>query len=447
MLGKEKLFDKLNSIIKKIDAVDEVEIFYTGGVNSLFRLANTNIIQKSLETNGTVVIRVAKNNSIGKVVVNSLEDEEIKDAFSRAIELANQAKPNKFFKGFTQKSNLNKEININTALFIKEKIEHIGKIFKEAQTKDIKIAGKYNTITREMAYVNSHEVALYWPWNVCELKVFPIFNGKVSGYSWYYGRDFHEIDINQIINEAMHLPVSDNNPCEIPLGKYNVILGPAAVSEIMEWFIEISFNSKSFLDQESFLFGNLDRKLMGENVTIYDDSVNNAGIPMPFDCEGVIKKPVYFLKNGVAFNMVYNKKDALKVNMESTGHANSEIPYALPTNLFIKEGYHALEDMLKQVHNGIYITKLHYINGLLDVKKAKMTGLTREGAFLIENGKLTKPITTMRFTENMVEAFNRIKMISRERRSAPLFWMDQGCITVPYLLIEDFNFTGKQVLF
>ncbi|MCJ7498377.1 MAG: metallopeptidase TldD-related protein, partial [candidate division Zixibacteria bacterium] len=140
-----------------------------------------------------------------------------------------------------------------------------------------------------------------------------------------------------------------------------------------------------------------------------------------------------------------DSQTAYKDKVKSTGH--SLPPPAtdgpIPLNLFVKAGDSSLKKMIESLEKGLLVTRFHYINGYLDTKNALMTGMTRDGTFWIENGKVKQGVKNLRFTESMLKAFSNISQISRQRKIAIPWWGDVGVIVTPALLIRNFKFTGK----
>ncbi len=120
-----------------------------------------------------------------------------------------------------------------------------------------------------------------------------------------------------------------------------------------------------------------------------------------------------------------------------------EIDGPLPLHLAMAPGRGSVEQMIRSCRRGLLIPRFHYVNGLLNPREALMTGLTREGAFLIEDGKLAAPITTLRFTQNLLDAFSRVLSISKTRELVADPSQELGCALVPALHLAKFHFTGR----
>jgi len=209
----------------------------------------------------------------------------------------------------------------------------------------------------------------------------------------------------------------------------------------------LGFHGLAVQEGRSFFCNEFGQKMVHEKVTIYDDGLDPQGLPVPFDFEGVPKQKVIFFEAGVAKNVTYDSFTAGREGKESTGHGlippNTEGP--VPVNLFMQAGETHLEEMIRSVRRGIYVTRFHYTNAV-DPMKAVITGMTRDGTFWIEEGEIKNPIKNLRFTESILKALSRVKAISRERKlcsSGSVYGRRFITGTVaPAIQVDGFNFSG-----
>lgn len=246
-------------------------------------------------------------------------------------------------------------------------------------------------------------------------------------------------DIVSCFIKAQATSKAAQNPVEPPLGAMTVVLSPAAFGDLIG-FVTDMLNAKNVEDGVSFARGKLGEKVFGENLTIHDNVTNPDLLPLFFDVEGNPKQVLPLIENGVISAFAYDNKRAAKAGVESTGHGVVARWYsgAVPMNIVVEGGDVSLEDMIASTEKGIFINEFHYTN-FVSAQNLQVTGLTRNGAFLIENGKITKPIGTVRFTERLLDAFNNIVGISKERELVSGF----GAMLVPGAKIENFHFTSK----
>ncbi|MCL2287012.1 MAG: TldD/PmbA family protein [Firmicutes bacterium] len=246
-------------------------------------------------------------------------------------------------------------------------------------------------------------------------------------------------DVAGCFKKAMATAKAARNPVEPSLGAFTVVLSPIAFADLLG-FAARMLNAKSVQDGVSFARGKLGEKVFGENLTIRDDITNPELLPLPFDMEGNPRRVLSLVENGVVSAFVYDNKCAAKEGKETTGHALTVrfMSGAMPVNIAVDGGDKPFEEIIASTENGIFINEFHYTN-FVNARNLQVTGLTRNGTFLIENGKITKPVATVRFTESLLDAFNNITAISKERELVSGF----GAMLVPGVKIESFHFTSK----
>jgi predicted Zn-dependent protease len=446
MIGKEKIFQTLNSIIKKSEA-DQTEALFFGNESGLTRYANSTIHQNVSETNSKIYFRAIIDKKIGVASTNSFKRDDLKTALNNAMEIAKNQRENPFFTSLSEKSKFAKiktHFKKTASFTPAQRAFEIKKVFDLAAKLNLTVAGSFSTSESEVAVVNSLGVNCYQPLTASAINMV-IMSENSSGYADALYRDVSQIDVEKLAEIAIQKCLDSKNPKTLDPGEYDVVLEPTAVANLLEWMNYIGFGSKAFQEKTSFLADKIGEKIMGENITIYDDGNDESAVAFPFDFEGVPKKKVFLIQNGIAKGVVYDTMAANKDKVKSTGHAltpdSSE--GALCLNLFLKAGNSSLKKMIESVEKGLLITRFHYINGLLDTRNALMTGMTRDGTFWIENGKIKHGVKNLRFTESMLKAFSNVLQISRDRKIVNSWWEDLGCIVAPAMLIKDFKFTGK----
>lgn len=446
MIGKEKILETLDSILKKSKA-DQTEAVYLGGESGLTRFANSSIHQNVFEVNSRVYFRAALGKKIGVAATNSFTKNDLKKALSDAVEIAKNQRENPNFPGLPSKQ---KVLNPNTyfkktAEFTPlQRAEEVKKIFDQAKVHNLTAAGSFSTGEAEIAVVNTYGVVCYQPLTSSFINII-VMGDNSSGYADCLSRDVDDIKVDHLTQIAIQKCLDSKNPEGLEPGEYDVVLEPTAVASLLEWMNYIGFGSKPFQEGTSFLSNRIGQKIMGENVTIYDDGNDESAIAFPFDFEGVPKQKVTLVENGVAKGVVYDSISAHKDNVKSTGHALTpdSADGALAFNLFVQAGDSSLDKMIQSVERGLLITRFHYINGLLDTTNALLTGMTRDGTFWIENGKVKHGVKNLRFTESMLKAFSNATQISKDRKIVNSWWGDVGCVVAPAMLMKNFKFTGK----
>jgi len=399
------------------------------------------------EREAITYIKVALGARLGVASTNSLDIKKLKAALEKACYIAKHSPKHPGFKEFpsSEKQPDIKTHHKATANFsVENKLALLQKIFTAHKKHKMNPAGSFTIGEEETAVVSSAGIKKYQPSTFAGLKLISTKNAA-SGFASWISRDIGELDADKLTETSIQKCAANKNPRPVALGKYDCILEPQAVADILGWLSYIGFGAKAFCERTSFLSGRIGEKIMSEDLTIYDDGYDTRGFAIPFDCEGVNKQKTAFIDKGIAGKPVFDSEYAYMNEGKSTGHAldpDSTIG-PLPLNLAIEPGASSLEEMTGSLKRGILITRFHYISGLLNTRQAVMTGMTRDGAFKIENGKIKHAVPNMRFTQSILEAFSKIAAISKERILAGDLPGDELPCLVPALLIKDFTFTGK----
>ena len=446
MIGKDKILNLLNSVIQKSKA-DLTEAVYIGGESGLTRFANSTIHQNVSERNSRVYFRVALGKKIGVASTNSFIQEDLEKSLSYALEIAKNQRENPDFPGLPSKSDyprLNTYFEKTAKFSPTQRAQGVKKIIDQTKASNLTASGSFSTGYTEIAVVNSQGVAAYQPLTSTYLNLV-VTGDDSAGYSDQLTRNVDDLKIDQLAQIAIKKCVDSKAPKSLEPGEYTVILEPSAVAALIEWMNYIGYGSKSFQEGTSFMANRIGQKIMGDNVTMYDNGPDESAIAFPFDFQGVPKQKVMLVEKGIAKGVVYDSISAHKEGKKSTGHSLTpdSSDGGLALNLFIEGGDSSLDKMIKSAEKAILITRFHYINGYLDTNNALLTGMTRDGTFWVEDGKVQHGIKNLRFTESMLKAFSNVRQISKERKIVNSWWGDVGCIVAPAMMIDNFKFTGK----
>lgn len=451
MIGKEAAFDLLRRVVGESSA-DQTEILLLTEDSSLTRFAQSTIHQHVAERNGTAIIRVVSGKRIAVVTTNMVKPSQLKASLEKAVSLSRSQQPNEEFQSLPEPKpipGVDTFCKTIEGLTPEKKVKVIKRLVSLAKARGFKASGAFSNGRVELAVVNSLGVEVYQLYSDLFFHLI-VGNGKSSGYASFVSRDPEELNVETLAEEAIR-KASGGEPIQIKPGEYEVVLEPYAVSELLSFMGYLGFHALALQEGRSFFCGALNTKLVDEKVTIYDDGLDPKGLQVPFDFEGLPKQKVTFFDRGVARGVTYDSFTAGRERKESTGHAlippNTEGP--IPINLFMEGGDSSLEEMVKSVRKGIYVTRFHYTN-VVEPMKAVLTGMTRDGTFLIEEGELKNPIKNLRFTESILRALSRVSEISRERRLC-----SEGTVysrrfvtgtLAPAIKVDGFNFSGISAL-
>jgi predicted Zn-dependent protease len=262
-------------------------------------------------------------------------------------------------------------------------------------------------------------------------------DGTGSGWAGASDNDFRRIDPKVLAERAIEKARKSVNPVGVEPGRYTVVLEPTAVANLVQ-LIAGSLNARNADEGRSFFSkaggGNkIGDKVVDERVTLVSDPLDPRVPANTFGGDGMPNEKVTWIENGVVKNLAYDRFWA-----QRTGKA----PVNGAGNLSMAGGTSTIEEMIASTERGILVTRFWYIRGV-DPRTILFTGLTRDGTFLIENGKVTRPIKNLRYNESPIFMLNNLQMMGRpERVSASESGGPGQAIMVPPLKVRDFNFTS-----
>jgi len=327
-----------------------------------------------------------------------------------------------------------------TAAFSPEaRAKAVGVICRQAVDNGLIASGAFTTGAGELVVANSLGVFAYHATTSADISTV-IMSDDSSGYAEVTAWKVGEINTEAIGSEAVEKALQSRHPRDLPPGRYPVILEEYAVADVMNTLAYLGFGALSVQEGRSFMLDNFGKKIMSDAISIWDDGFDPTGLPLPFDFEGVPRQRVDLLKEGVAEAVVYDSYTAGKEGKASTGHGlpapNTFGP--IPGHIFMAPGEASKEEMLASMERGLWVTRFHYTRPV-HPKLAIVTGMTRDGTFLVEKGEIAYPIKNLRFTQSYIEALANVEAVSRETRLQQNWF---GGTRTPALKLAEFEFTG-----
>jgi PmbA protein len=425
---------------------DEADAVFTAVNQNISRFANSQLHQNMSEESAALTLRVIVNGAMGVATTTSFEADEIERTASVAREAARHSSP---IQGFSGLYSANEALpSLDTFDEATASIEPAGKaralraMFDRGPS--LQFAGAYATGSASVACGNSHEVRRYARMTFADATVIAI-GASGSGYATRRERRSRDVDIVALGDEAsLKATLASDRNEDLGPGAYDVILEPPALAEVFDWMNMIAFTGQSYEDGSSLFVGNLGKRVLGENFTLFDDSLSY--MPFPFDMEGLPKRAIALVENGIPRTPVLDKMWADRLGMAPTAHSwhLGSPEHGAAFHLAMAGGDSTREEMIASTKLGIWVTRFNYVNGLLEPKTALMTGTTRDGTFLIRDGQVVARLPNLRWTQSMVEAFSNIEALSRERLSVGTWYNMFGGTLSPVVKIRGWNFTGKQ---
>ena len=425
---------------------DEADAVFLSVDQNISRFANSQLHQNMSEESASLTLRVIVEGAMGVATTTAFDEDEIARTATVAREAARHSGAVQGFRGLYRDNEpvpvVDSFDEATATISALDKAQALRTMFDKGR--DVLFAGAYATAATSVACGNTHGVRRYARMTHADATVIAI-GDKGSGYATLRERQTAKVDMAALGDEAtLKATLAADNIEDLTPGAYDVILEPPALAEVFEWMNMIAFTGQSFEDGSSFFVGNLGKRILGENLTVIDDATSY--LPFPFDEEGLPKRPVTLIDAGIPRTPVLDKAWADRLGLTPTAHAwhLGSPEHGTAFHLTMSAGDSSREEMIASTSLGIWVTRFNYVNGLLEPKNALMTGTTRDGTFLIRDGKVAARLPNLRWTQSMVEAFSNIESLSRERRSIGTWYNMFGGTLAPVAKIRGWNFTGKQ---
>jgi predicted Zn-dependent protease len=447
----QTIFDKL----RKFSSAPDVEAIFSSNNYSLTRFANNTIHQNVAESNEVASIRIAFDGKTARATTNRLDDESLKRAVQSAEGIARveEPDPDRLALAKAEEGKIpnppQRWFEQTAAITPADRAEAVGKIVQVAKKNQLVTAGIYSSSQSAEAVVNSKGLNVFHRQTAAEVSITMLADDS-SGWQKANSPDVKNFDPVALAEIAARKARDSRGPKELAPGKYTVVLEPAAVLDLLG-FMFWDFGGLAILDQRSFLNNRIGIKLFGENISIVDDVGHPLQSNAPFDGEGVRRQPVNLVEKGVIRRLVYARSSAEKMRksehaakvgeIAATGHGfplPNEMGEA-PTNIvFVTSGgEQTVEQMVAGTERAILITRLWYIREVDPYEKI-LTGMTRDGTFLVEDGKVKHGIRNFRFNQSLIDTLNHVEAMGKPVRASGEEAFD---MVVPAMKVSGFNFT------
>lgn len=441
MLSKIKAYEIIDKVLAYSNYYTMVTV--NNREEGLTRFANSQIHQNVFSADTSVEIVIYHNKRESKVSTNIIDDKGLRQAVKDAeenltflpegdIDIPEITLPMEI-SCVSQDEALSEKFNITN------RAELIGQGIKLLE-EDYITAGALTLNKMTIAMGNTKGIKRYCINNSVGFNTVVMHKDGASGYAELVTDKASELDVVVEFKKAYAKAKMGLNPVSIELGSYDVILEPLAVGDLLTYTTFMGFSAKAEKNGSSCFTGKLGEKVFGQNITIKDEVKNENTFMLPFDFEGYERQNLNIIDKGVLKELAYDVRSAIEDNTKTTGHSIGYTQMGgVPLNLVMEGGKGNLEDLIKSTKRGLLVSRFHYMNEV-DSRKGILTALTRDGLFLIEDGKIKCPVKNMRMTESVLSAFSNVTGITAERVKVPAIF---GVCYVPSLKVENFHFTGK----
>ena len=449
--------------LRRYTAADELELLIAGSHSALTRFANNTIHQNMDEASEYISVRVSFGGRTARATTNKYDDESLRRVIQSAEALARvqQDDPDWLPMPTPQEVEQNaqgavgnpaqRNVDGTSALTPQDRARGVAKIVDVAKRNALTSAGIFSSAQATEGIFNSRGVADWYEQTLAEVSI-TMIGDTSSGWQKANSPDVAQLDPTRMAEIAAEKAVASKDPIDLAPGKYTVILEPSAVLDIVG-FMFWDFGGSALLEQRSFLNDRIGTQLFGANLTVWDDVYHPLQTGAPFDGEGMKRHRLKLIDSGIPRAVTYARAAANRIRQSelagkvgpiaATGHGFS-LPNEfgeMPMNLVFADPpsgqAQSLEQMIASTERGIYVTRLWYIREV-DPYEKMVTGMTRDGTFLIENGKLHGGIRNFRFNESLIHMLSNVESMGEPVRASGEESFD---MVVPAMKIRDFNFT------
>lgn len=445
---EEKEARKITDAILKRCTGNPAEINLLVNDEALTRFANNIIHQNVAERDADVTLRYFIGKQIGTATTNRLDDAGLDELVARAKMNAKASPEDPNYPGLPGPQAYSRVASWDeeTANYSPEKrAQAVGAVCKFSAEKGLNASGAFSTGSGEFVVANSEGVFSYHAQTSADFQTVVMCNdssGRAQESTWKVG----SLDMEALGKQAIDTAVRGHNPVKIDPGEYTVVFEHYVTEDLVSSLNFSGMGAQSVHEGRSWMSDRIGQQLMSPMISIWDDGLDVKGAPLPFDFEGVPKQHVDIVKQGLVMGPVYDRYTGAKMGKASTGHAppiNFRGFGPLALNLFMAPGDQSVQGMITSTKKGLYINRFWYTR-VVHPRECVMTGMTRDGVFMIENGELTQPVKNLRFTMSYVKALANVEAVGRE---AHLIVGEFGRISshIPALKINNFTFTGSTV--
>ncbi len=420
----------------------EAEALVMADDAALTRFANSQIHQNVAETNVVVNLRFVLGKRVGVASSGRTDDEGLRRLAANAAAIAGVVEELDDWGGLPEPSTAEDVAAAYSAATAdaspESRADGVRQVIAAADAAGVTAYGSFSTGTETFAVANSKGVRQSGTRTVSQLLTVSMGPNGGTGYAEMAAVDSTTIDAAAIGREAAAKARATANAVAIDAGDYPVVLEEYAVVDILDMLGYLGFSALAVQEERSF--AELGKRVGSDLVTITDDGRDPHGLPLWFDFEGVAKQRVPLIEAGVCRGVVYDAQTAARDGVRSTGHGlpapNSYGPF--PLNMVMDAGASSRDDLIAGLDRGLLVTRFHYTNPV-HPKLAIVTGMTRDGTFLVEDGKIVAPVRNLRYTQSYLDALAGTVAVASDRKTLKGFL---GGVVVPAVRIDGWSFTG-----
>jgi PmbA protein len=424
----------------KMSDADETEVDIGVVSDALTRFANNTIHQNVAEQVMTVSVRTVLDGRTARATTNKTDEDSLRRVVEASKSLARSQPRNPDLlpmPGAQKYAKVSRYFENTAHATPADRARAVAKVAEMAEKNKQTAAGIFSTGVTQMAMANSKGLFASHRQTRAEFSI-TILEPDSSGWAKANSPDLDQIDPAALARSASEKAAATRKPSEAAPGRWTVILEPAAVLDLVG-FLFYDFAGTAVEDQRSCFNKRMGKKILGQNITLHDDVYHPLQSGPPYDGEGVPRQKVLLVDKGVPKNLVYARATAKKMKAKPTGHGFS-LPNDFgeaPMNLVFSGGKASVDEMVRSTERGILVTRLWYIREVDPYEKV-LTGMTRDGTFLVQDGKVAGGIRNFRFNQGMLEMLSNVELMGPAVRAAG---EESFEMVVPPMKVRNFHFS------
>jgi len=434
----------------------EVEIYVVARDRGCARFAVNELSQHMGLEGIEVRVRVAKGTRLAESATSETDRASLVATIARTAELAARAPETPGFPGFADAGAATPDVprfaERTASLTDAERAEMAQTAIDRIRDAGFVAAGMVETVVHATAVATTRGCARAHDGTSAEMRVWALEDAAGRGASAHVGqlaRSIDDLDRDALVSEAIRVAATAKNPGQADAGAWDVVMEPAAVAELLEWLGMIAFGAPEIEQGKSPLAARFGEAITGSAISITEDPLDATahGFAIPFDREGSLRRSVPLIERGVARGHLTDRLHAARSNTTSTGSAFVADWGAADgvgsTALHIDPGSAKdSAELIAGLDRGLWIRRLHYVNGFVDTRRSVMTGLTRDGCFLVEKGQIVRPVGNVRLTDSFLEMLGRADAMTAARAAVSCAWTENGTLVVPAIRMRGVRFTS-----
>lgn len=425
----------------RVSTAEEARINIQSGAEGNTRFAVNQVSTAGDIRNASLVVTSAFGKRTASATTNRFDDESIRQVVETSERLARLVPEDPEYLGelgMQEYQDVNPYFESTALLNPEVRAAAVGEVTRRARERNLVSTGFLSYQAGSQAVATKRGLFAYATGSLANFTTtVRTPDGTGSGWAGGGAHDWRRINPAELAERAIRKAELSRNPKAVEPGEWTVILEPTAVANMLTLMV-FAMGARQADEGRSFFAkqggGNrVGEKFLDSRVTIHSDPADQSIYTAPFNGEGLPNRRTVWVENGVLKNLIYDRFWAQKNNLNPSG---------FPSGFAMSGGTASVDDMIASTERGLLVTRFWYIRPV-DPRTILYTGLTRDGTFLVENGRITGAVKNLRWNESPVFALNNIEMMGTPMRVSASESGDVGfAVVVPPLKVRDFTFTS-----